>query len=155
MVSPELLRRYPFFGFLDDAQLRAVAMIAEEVVVERGETLCREGDEANALYLLMDGGVELHYIVVDERSHAVLRDFLVGHVNPGELLGISALIEPYHLTTDVRTTVVSRLLRIDAAGLRALCELDAKLAYGMMRQAAAAAMERLEATRVELVAARA
>jgi CRP-like cAMP-binding protein len=85
----------------------------------------------------------------------VLRDFLVGHVNPGEVVGISALIEPYQLTTDVRTTDVSRLLQIDAAGLRALCELDAKLAFGMMRQAATAAMERLEATRVELVAARA
>jgi CRP-like cAMP-binding protein len=155
MVSPELLRRFPFFGFLDDAQLRAVAMIADDIVAESGEMLFREDDEAEALFLLMDGSIDLHYVVVDERTHALLRDFLVGHVNPGELLGISALIEPYRLTTDARATTVSRLLRIDAAGLRALCEIDPRLACGMMREAARAAMERLEATRVELVAARA
>jgi len=30
MISPELLRRFPFFNFMNDAQLKAVAMIAEE-----------------------------------------------------------------------------------------------------------------------------
>ena len=30
MVSPELLRRYPFFALLDDDQLQAVAMITQE-----------------------------------------------------------------------------------------------------------------------------
>lgn len=155
MVSPELLRRFPFFGLLDDAQLRAVAMISEDLAAEPGEVLFHEGDQADALFLLIEGGVDLHYVVVDERTHALLRDFLVGHVNPGELIGISALIEPYRLTTDARATAASRLLRIDAAGLRALCEIDSRLAYGMMREAARAAMERLDATRVELVAARA
>jgi CRP/FNR family transcriptional regulator, cyclic AMP receptor protein len=154
MVSPELLRRYPFFAFLDDARLRAVAMITEEVVAEPEEVLFREGTPADALYFLIDGGVELHYVVKDARSGAVQRDFLVGHVNPGEVLAISALIEPYTLTTDARTTTACRLLRIEAAGLRALCELDTYLAHGMMRAAARAAMERLGHTRVELVAAR-
>ncbi len=30
MISPELLRRYPFFGSLTDDQLKAIAMIAKE-----------------------------------------------------------------------------------------------------------------------------
>jgi CRP-like cAMP-binding protein len=130
-------------------------MIAEEVIAEIDEALFREGDPATALYFLIDGAVDLRYVVKDARTGALQRDFLVGHVNPGEVLAISALIEPYTLTTEARTTAVSRLLRIDAAGLRALCELDARLATGMMKAAARAAMERLEYTRVELVAARA
>ena len=30
MISPEILRRYPYFAGIDDASLRQLAMIAEE-----------------------------------------------------------------------------------------------------------------------------
>ena len=30
MISPEILRRYPYFAGIDDAVLRQLAMIAEE-----------------------------------------------------------------------------------------------------------------------------
>jgi hypothetical protein len=33
MISLELLRRYPFFAGLDEAELKAIAMIADEVRV--------------------------------------------------------------------------------------------------------------------------
>ncbi len=39
MISPELLRRYPFFGFLGDAQLKAIAMIAEESTYEKDQPI--------------------------------------------------------------------------------------------------------------------
>ncbi len=37
MISPELLRRYPFFGTLSEEQLRQIAMIAEEQTYEAGQ----------------------------------------------------------------------------------------------------------------------
>ena len=49
MVSPELLRRYPFFGFLDATQLKAMAMIAEEVEPQTGEDLFETDQPATAL----------------------------------------------------------------------------------------------------------
>jgi CRP-like cAMP-binding protein len=85
----------------------------------------------------------------------VRREFYVGDFSPGEPFGISALLEPYRYTGRVRTTSRCRLLRMDAAGLRALCEVDPRIAARLMRRVAAAAMSRLGDTRVQLAATRA
>lgn len=151
MISPELLRRYPFFCCLDDAQQKAVAMIAEEISVPAGTVLFEEGQLANALYLLLEGSVDLYFTVPGEGQGKPGKEFWVGEINPGEPLGISALIEPYRLTAMARARTSSRLLKVDAAALRALCEVDNRMAYALLRQVAKAAMERLHATRVQMV----
>jgi CRP-like cAMP-binding protein len=153
MVSPELLRRYPFFGPLDDARLKAVAMIAEEETVPAGTILLRENEPAGQLFLLIDGAVDLFGSVADAYRPGEYKEFALGEVNPGEPFGISALIEPHKLTTSARAAKRSRLLRIDAVALRALFEQDLQLAYLLTRQVAKAAMERLNATRIQLAAA--
>ena len=154
MVSPELLRRYPFFGFLDDRQLKAVAMIAEELSFEAGETLFEINQPAEALCLLTEGAVELYYVIADEYDPKLRKEFYVCDIGPGEVFGISALIEPYVYTSAGRVAEPSRVVKMEGAGLRALCELDCKLGYSLMRQLAKAALERLHNTRVQLVAAR-
>ncbi len=93
MVSPEMLRRYPFFAFMNHDQLREAAMIAEEKNIEAGVTLFEGGDPANALYLLREGNIELHYQISDERGMETEQDYLVGMINPGEVVGISGLIQ--------------------------------------------------------------
>lgn len=153
MISPELLRRYPFFGFFDDSQLKAVAMIADEISCEKGETLFESERPAEAMYLLMEGCVDLFYVVIDHDAPA--KELFIGEFNPGDVFGISAVIEPHQYTATVRATCPSRIVKFDAAGLRALCEVDSKLAYGLMRQTARAAMSRLHDTRIQLAAARA
>lgn len=150
MISPELLRRYPFFCCLDDAQQKAVAMIAEEISVPAGTVLFEEGQPADTLYFLLEGSVDLYFTVPGEGSKPG-KEFWVGEINPGEPLGISALIEPYRLTAMARAGAPSRLLKVNAAALRALCEVDNRMAYALMRQVAKAAMERLHATRVQMV----
>jgi CRP-like cAMP-binding protein len=152
MISPEILRRYPFFGPLNDAQLKAIAMIAEEVTFEKGETLFNERKTAEALFLLMEGSIDLYYTI--EEEHPELRkEFPVGEINPGEPFGISALIEPYVLTSTARASAPTHVIMISASSLRALCEVDKDLAFVFMRQVAKAALERLNATRVQLAAA--
>lgn len=61
MISPELLRRYSFFSFLDDSQLIALALVAEEFTFERDEKIFDKGDRADALYFLINGSVGLYY----------------------------------------------------------------------------------------------
>ena len=85
MISPEVLRRYPFFSFMNHVQLHEVSMITEEKKLEAGAVVFTSGEPANALYLLREGGVELHCIVTDERGMEREQDFLVGMVNPGEM----------------------------------------------------------------------
>lgn len=155
MVSPELLRRYPFFGGLSDEHLNAVAMLADEVTLQKDETVFDTGRSADALYFLIEGCADLHYIVVDEINTELRKDFFISEINPGEPFGISALIDPYHYMGAVRATCASRVLKFDAVGLRALCALDPRIDAILMRQIAKAAMSRLNDTRVQLAAARA
>ena len=57
MISPELLRRFPFFNFMDEAQLKAVAMIAEELTYEKDEVIVEAGKPADHFFFLIDGDV--------------------------------------------------------------------------------------------------
>ena len=155
MVSPETLRRFPFFGDLTNDHLNAVAMLAEEVIYEIDETIFETDTPADALYFLMDGCVDLHYVAADELNPELRKDFFISEINPGEPFGISALIGPYRYTGTVRATCTTRALKFDAPGLRALCALDPKIHAALMKQIAAAAMLRLHDTRVQLAAARA
>jgi CRP-like cAMP-binding protein len=153
MISPELLRRYPFFSFLTPEQQRTVAMMADEVTVPAGHTLFHSGEPAPTFYLLMAGSIDLNYDVNDVLKTGKEARYYVGTVNPGEPLAISALIEPYVLTTTAIAANESRLLCIDAASLRELAESDTGLGCQLHYQIARAAMNRLQATRVELLAA--
>lgn len=153
MVSTELLRRYPFFGFMNPEQLRQVAMITEELDIPKNNILFTIGERAEALYFLQDGSIDLHYVVEDRHLPALRKDFHIGTINPGEVLGISSLVEPYILTSTAVTTTLCTLLRINAAGLHQLSEQDHALACGLQKQAAQTAMQRLHATRILLAAA--
>lgn len=153
MISPELLRRYPFFNFMNDSELKAVAMIAEEIAFDKDTIIFNSKEPAVMLYFLEDGSATNFYIV--ENGGKLHKELYIGEVNPGELFGISALIEPYIYTATMRADKKCRVIKIEAAALRALCEVDTSLAYSFMQATAKTVMQRLEDTRVKLAAAQA
>jgi cAMP-binding proteins - catabolite gene activator and regulatory subunit of cAMP-dependent protein kinases len=114
MISPELLRRYVFFRNLQEPQLKAIAMLADEVTVAVGETLFEIDQNADTLYLLLEGRIDLKYLVVDRDDPTNRQVYDVGEINPGEAFGISALIEPYRYTSSATAGQESRVLKIDA-----------------------------------------
>lgn len=150
MVSTELLRRYPFFAGLDDDQLRQLAMITEDVEVPEGATLFEGEAGADSLYLLKNGSVELHYVVIDEREMEKPQDFLVGIINPAEVFGISALIQPYYYTASAVANNPGSVLQVDGPELRALCESDTDMYVTLLERIASTTRERLTDTRVQL-----
>jgi CRP/FNR family transcriptional regulator, cyclic AMP receptor protein len=152
MISPEILRRYPFFAMLNDEQLKAVAMIAEEKTYPKDTLLVKENAAANKLTLLLEGDVDL---VFSGGGEGAIVNALVGSIAPGEMLGVSSLIEPYTYISSARATVPVKVVDIDGNALRALMQVDKQLGYLLMCNVAAAVLERLKYTQVELAAARA
>lgn len=155
MVSPELLRRYPFFGAFDEAEVGDIAMIAEEAFYQAGDPVFEVDQPATALYVLVEGSVEIWFVAMDKHEPELRKEFYVSEFNPGDVFGISALIEPYIYTMTALVTSATRLIRIDGLELRHLCQLDPKMEAAVMRRLAKAAMDRLHDTRVQLLAARA
>jgi len=152
MISPELLRRYPFFALLNDEQLKAIAMIAEEKTYPKETLLLKENTTASKLILLLEGDVDLIY---SGGGEGAISNALVGSIAPGEMLGVSSLIEPYTYISSARATIPVKVIEIDGPAVRALMQVDKLLGYALMRNVATAVLERLKYTQVELAAARA
>ena len=152
MISPERLRQYQFFSHLEDQHLTSLAIISEPVILENEELILEEGQPAQALYFLMTGCIDLYYTVMDSARPHDRKEALVCQINPGEVFGISALIEPYVLTATARSSGQSQVLRIDLPQLRALFEQDPALETLMLRKVSKAAIQRLHETRVLLAA---
>jgi len=155
MISPELLRRFPFFGFLNDTQLKAVAMLSEELEFEKDTTVFETDQPADALYVMVEGSIDLNYKVIDREDPRIVKEFFISELNPGDIFGLSALLEPFKYTMIAKVNAPSKGIRIEATGLRTLEEADARLQAGLMQAVAKAVMERLNDTRVQLAAARA
>ena len=154
MISPEQLRRYPFFGVFDEQTLKAVAMLANDEALGDGQFVYESGEAAGTVFLLAEGCVESYLVVEDPETPGRHKKFYLGDVNPGELFGISALVEPYRHTTSTRVSGRARVIALNAGGLRKLAEEDPRMGMLLMQQVAKAALERLKNTRVELAATR-
>lgn len=152
MISPELLRRFPFFGIFNDSQLKELAMISEEITVEPNTILFKKGEQAKALYVLVDGNIDLIDYLTSELDPTYCKEFLAGEMEPGSVLAISALVEPYKLTATAKATQKSRLVVIDGHELQRLANEDIALGYALMRQVAKLAIERMVASRTLLAA---
>jgi CRP-like cAMP-binding protein len=157
MISPELLRRYPHFAGISDACLKSVATISDEVDFAAGEEIFEEsaafkatsrlyekGKEANHLMLLTEGEVDIAFTLGSGEKT------VVGTLVAGDLMAISALIPPYHLTASGIAREAGKTIRIEAEGLRHLCDENPELGYRLMQSVSKALMRRLQSTRIEL-----
>lgn len=152
MIPIELLYRFPFFSFMSDKELKAIAMIAEEVSLKPGDVVFEANTPADSLYFLITGHLPYYIVVTSENVPDYRKEYFVGYINPEEIFGISALIEPYYYTATMRADKPCRVIKINAPALRALCEVDLQLSVGLLKAVARAAMERLNMTRVQLAA---
>ncbi|MGA2033809.1 MAG: cyclic nucleotide-binding domain-containing protein [Thermoguttaceae bacterium] len=146
MVSPEILRRYPYFAAISDESLKRIAMVAEEKCIKAGTPLFGEGDPASHLSVILRGEVNIQYLLGNGELRTV--DTLV----PGDLLGWSAIIEPFKYTAIGVTTRDTELLCVDGVKLREIFEHDPLLGYRLAIQVAKLLAHRLEGARVQLAA---
>lgn len=150
MVSPELLRRYPFFGPFDSKDLKEIAMMSDEIDAEKGAVLFEIDAATDQFFLLITGGVDLYDISIDEHDPSLRKEFFVGEVDPGEMLAISAMVEPYKATVQGRVSTDSHLVKIDALRLREYAVENPGFGYKLMHQVAKLTLSRLAETRVML-----
>lgn len=154
MVSLELLRSIPFFKFMNDSELGAVARLAEQITLKKGEDIFQVGNPAVAVYFLVEGRAELFFILDDPNDPLLSNEYFITDINPGEIFGISAMLDEPMYTGTVHAMTNCRVLKIRAPELRGLADADCALGYGLMRGIARAAMERLNYTRLQLASAR-
>ena len=144
MISPELLRRFPYFADVSDDCLRQVAMISEEKAIPTDTVLFREGDKADVLYIVIDGELDIQYTLGNGQLATV--DTVVA----GELSMWSSLVPPYKSTAVATARKDLKLIAIDAVQLRKLCEANSDLGYRILLSLTKLLSSRLEGARVQL-----
>jgi len=147
MVSPELLRRFPFFAGLTDEEIKSIAMISEEEQYGTNTFIFRERDQAEKLYLLIAGTVDI-MVNTDEEG---LEQETVSTLNHGDVFCWSSVVEPHILTASAFAATSATVVSIDGAGLRAMFELDCHLGYRILQKSAEIISSRLRDTRIQML----
>jgi CRP-like cAMP-binding protein len=140
-----LITDSPVFAQLDEAQLELVAGCGRNVTFEQGARLFREGDPADTFFLVRHGIVALETFVPNRGA------LTVDTVAPGEIAGWSWLVPPYRWHFTGRAVEPVRAIEFDGACLRGKCDADAELGYALVTQFAQVLVERLQATRFQLM----
>ena len=162
MISPEIIRRYPFFAGLDEAQIVALAQVADEITVDAGHYFFHEEDELNTFYLVVEGEVAVIIEVPDQdveqkvsgqlMGELKTKDIVVSTVGPGEVFAWSGLVPPHKATGSAKTNGTCRVLAFDGLQVRQKFEEDCRFGYLMMQKVAEVSRGRLRDLRIESLA---
>lgn len=147
MITPELFKGFPFFADLNEAELKSLSIIANEVSLRRGEFIFNENDPAHTLYFLLDGWVD---IMINTDAQGDRRE-LVTTLTSGDIFGWSAIVEPYIYTASAVCASPVKAIGIGGAKLRALFEIDPKLCSAITRKICQVVAHRLRVTRLQMV----
>jgi CRP/FNR family transcriptional regulator, cyclic AMP receptor protein len=140
-----IVREHPFFAGLQDTFLSLVCACAKNVRFEAGQYLFHEGEPADWFYLLRHGRVALQ-VTAPGRGAVTFQTMA-----EGEIVGLSWLIPPYRWTYDAKAIDLTRAIAMDASCLREKCEADHDLGYEMMKRFMPVLIQRLQATRLQIL----
>jgi len=143
MVSTDWLRKTELFGTLSESQLNLLLSHSSVESLPEGKTIFRQGDEANHLYILIEGAVDLS-VKTGEKF-----DFLTSKVEKeGAAFGIPSLIEPFRYNMTATCSKSSKVLVINAGRVRMEMEKDPKMGMEIMKKLASIYFNRLSEMRL-------
>ena len=141
----ELVAESPIFAGMSRENLELIAGCGQNTGFEAGQYLFREGDQADTFYLVRHGRVMLETFVPGRGA------LTVETADAGDVVGWSWLFPPYRWHFDARALDVVRAVAFDGACLRGKCNEDHTLGYELLGRFSPVLLERLEATRLQLL----
>lgn len=147
MISPEILRRFSYFGGLTNEQIIFFAKIGAEIRMPAGQYFFHSGEELNHIYIILEGEVSIVVEVPHKKD-----GFVVSKRQAGDVFGWSGLVPPHLTTAGVRADTDCMVIAIDCRVLRQKFEEDCRFGYLMMSKTAEVIRARLEDLRIEALA---
>ena len=141
----DIVAESPFFSGLNEAHQKTLVQCAMFQRFAEGEKIFCEGDPANRFYLILDGEIAL------EADHGEGEPLLIQKVGAGDVLGWSWLFPPYYWHFGARATKPTTAIFFYGTRLRQICEEEPAFGYELMRRIAEVVVQRLQATRKELI----
>jgi len=102
----DVVRKAPLFTALDDASAASLRASMSGVKLNRGQTLFKEGDAGDRLFVVVDGKLKLGTTSNDGREN------LLSILGPGDMFGELSLFDPGPRTATATAVVDSKLLAL-------------------------------------------
>lgn len=125
--------------------LEFLESLAREIEYPSGAIIFDEDDPADTLYLIASGKAGLE-VALHNKPPVLLET-----IGPGELLGVSWIVPPYHWNWRARSLAHTTAVAFSAALVRERCETDLDLALHVYKTVAVEAVRRLHAARIRLL----
>lgn len=111
----EFLHQLSIFSGLAEDQLERLVKMGQQVVLQPGDVLIREGDPGDSLYVVLEGEFE-----VTKQSGS--GEVVIAHRGAGEVMGEMSLLDNEPRSATVRALTACRLLKIDQESFHKLLE---------------------------------
>ena len=143
--SPMLMIKHPFLVGMEKEHVRMLLEGAKAQQFQPGEILFREGEPADSFFLIESGEIALEsHCPGDGEIH-------IQTLHDGDTLGWSWLFAPFAWNFRARVLKPARVIRCDGGHLLVLTEEDEHFGNQLMKRIAHLAIQRLQATREQLV----
>ena len=140
------LQTIPWFQELNQEYFDKLAGISSVIEFDAGEKLFHQGDKQDYLYIILKGRIAVEIAIPGKGRTRIYT------AEPTEMLGWSSVTPVIRQRTASAVTVLpSILVRMSAAKLQELCELDHSFGYLVMRRIANVAASRLLVTRLQFL----
>jgi len=140
MSAKTILKECSLFFGLNDSELEKIVGMTQEKEFEAGASIFSAGDSANDLYVIEEGRVAIQMALPKTLGYAARR-ITVDVVSKNEIVGWSAIVEPYRYTFNAMCMQHTIALSINAAKLKALLRdnsvLDTQVMKGLIKILAA------------------
>ncbi len=140
-----MVGEHPFLRGLSQPDIQLVTGCASNIRFAEGDYLFRDGEEANAFYIIRQGRVTIETFV-PQRGPVMIDTY-----GEGDVLGWSWLVPPYTWHFDARALELTRVIALDGRCLRKKCEEDHSLGYELLKRFTKIIEERLETLRLQLI----
>lgn len=144
----ERLEAHPFLRGLAREHLETLVNFAMEVKYQPNEVIFKEGDPANRFYLIENGRVAI------ESGHGAYGTLLIQELHKGDVLGWSWLYPPYKWSFDAKAIDETTAIFLYGTRIIETCDNNPALGYELMKRMAPTIINRLQATRRQLLEAR-
>ncbi len=122
-LQKAVIQNAELFRELKPWQMKRIVLLGKVQAKDAGDLAIEQGEEGSSMYLLLEGTAE-----VVMRDIKTGKDILLTNLNPGDVFGEIALVEPGPRSADVRALEPINYLEIDWNGLKRIQRIYPRIA---------------------------
>jgi len=139
-MDVSLIKQAAIFSTLDDDELARVAEICKEQSFKSGQTIFKEGEPGNRLYIISAGDVRISRVVPGSGEEALTV------LKPGACFGEMAVFDRSERSTDAIANTDCTVLTITRSDFEILLDFNRDIAYKVLWAVVRLLSERLRIT---------